>query len=225
MTADQEPLQLRHETHYGRVVRAPTNRPPHVAAMFNAAVARASTKLAAVDGEARTTYAQLDDLVERSAGRMQALGVAPGDRVALLIDNRTDFLAAMLATARIGAVVVPMNIRQRLPETEYALNDCGAKLLIHEASVADQVPSVAQCPATQHRIIVDDERRLWDGDWPAPGPQPDIDQDSAFCILYTSGTTGRPKGAILTHFGVVTNCMGAAHTLGLRDDEWCPLRT
>ena len=219
MNAKETTLQLRHETHYGRVVRAPAERAANVAAMFTAAVTRAPEKLAVIDGDARTTYRELQALVECGAGRMAALGVAPGDRVALLIDNRTDFLAAMLATARIGAVVVPMNIRQRLPETEYALNDCGAKLLIHEENLSDQIPSAEQCPALQHRIIVNDERRLWDGEWPAPGPQPDIDEDTAFCILYTSGTTGRPKGAILTHFGVATNCLGAAHGFGLGDDE------
>lgn len=219
MTTEKPMMSLRHETHYGRVVRAPADRPANVYAMFSAAVERAAGKLAAIDGDARTTYAELRDLVERSAGRMAALGVGFGDRVALLIDNRTDFLAAMLATARIGAVVVPMNIRQRLPETEYALNDCGATLVIHEASVADQVPNSQQCPALKHRIVVDEERRLWDGEWPAPSAQPEIDEDTAFCILYTSGTTGRPKGAILTHFGVVTNCIGAAYGFGLGDDE------
>ena len=219
MHKNNQPLKLRHETHYSRVVRCMADRHPHVAAMFKAASSRAGGKIAVVDGETRTTYDALANYVERSAGRMASLGVAPGDRIALLIDNRTDFLVAMLASARIGAVVVPMNIRQRLPETEYALNDCGAKLLIHEAAIADQVPSAHQCPALKHRIVVDDEVRLWDGDWPAPGPQPDIDEDTAFCILYTSGTTGRPKGAILTHFGVITNCMGAAHGFGLSDDE------
>jgi len=219
MSTELPTLQLRHETHYGRVVRAPAERPANVYAMFAEAFTRASGKLATIDGDARTTYTELKDLVERSAGRMKALGIEQGDRVALLIDNRTDFLAAMLATARIGAVVVPMNIRQRLPETEYALNDCGAKLVIHEASIADQIPNAEQCPTVKHRIVIDNERRLWDGDWPAPSPQPEIDEDTAFCILYTSGTTGRPKGAILTHFGVVTSCMGAAHTMDLRDDE------
>ncbi|MCB2018418.1 MAG: AMP-binding protein, partial [Hydrogenophaga sp.] len=181
--------------------------------------ARASASAAIVDGEHRVSYGELAGLVERCAGRMAALGVGAGDRVALLLDNRIDFVVGMLATARLGAIVIPMNVRQRLPETEYALNDCGAKLLVHESSLSDQVPTQTQSPTLAHRILVDDDNHIWDGDWPAPPPQPTIDEDSAYCILYTSGTTGRPKGAVLTHFGVVTNCMGAQQTLGLGDDE------
>jgi long-chain acyl-CoA synthetase len=217
--AGPDPFALRHEVHYGRVVRCYRQRPSGVWAMFEEAVARAPNAVAAVDGPLRHTYAELSRLVERCSTRLRALNVGPGDRVALLLDNRTDILVALLAIARIGAISVPMNIRQRRPETAFALQNCGAVLLIHEAAIADQLPSFEEAPSIRTRLAVDETRRLWDGSDENAAPPTPADQESPFCILYTSGTTGRPKGAVLTHLGVVTSCMGAQQHLNLHDGE------
>jgi O-succinylbenzoic acid--CoA ligase len=216
----QTSFDLRHETHHGRVVRCYASRPSSVFNMFEQALARAPGQVAVVDGDDRLTYAELDMLVARTARRLHDAGVCQGDRVALLLDNRADFVAALLATAFLGAISVPMNIRQRRPETAYAVNDCGAVALVHEASLVDQLPSDEEAPSLRCRISVGDEQHVWDevGEVGDLAPQP-IAEDEPFCILYTSGTTGRPKGAILTHFGVVTSCIGAEDHLGLGDGE------
>jgi O-succinylbenzoic acid--CoA ligase len=175
--------------------------------------------LALVDGPLRITYSQLHQLIEQAAARLLAASVQPGDRVAILLENRADMVVAILAIARIGAISVPMNVRQRQPETEFALNQCGAVALLHETSLLDHLPRAAEVPALRNSIGVNDNARLWD--WAgAPAAAPSVaDEDAPFCILYTSGTTGKPKGAVLTHFSVAEVCQSAKIGLGLSDGE------
>ena len=210
---------LRRELHHGRVLRCYADRPRTVHAMFEDAVRRASAAIALVDGDERIDYAQLAERVGRCAARMAALGIGNGDRVGILLDNRVDFLVVVLAAASLGAISVPMNIRQRRPETAYALDNAGAVLLFHESSLAEQIPDAAETPSLRHRIAIDDSARAWDGACADAVASAAVDEDSPFCILYTSGTTGRPKGAILTHLNVVTSCLGAEEHLGLREGE------
>ena len=123
---------LRKEVHHGRIVACHADRPADVHAMFADAVRRAPGAVALVDGEERLTYADLARRVHACAARLVALGLGAGDRIGLLIDNRSDYATLLLAAARLGAICVPMNIRQRAPETAYALVDSGAVVLIHE---------------------------------------------------------------------------------------------
>jgi len=212
---------LRREAHHGRVVRCHADRPADLFAMFADAVRRAPDATALVDGEARWSYAVLAGRVERCAARLAALGLAAGERIAILLDNRSDYTTLLLAAARLGLIAVPMNIRQRAPETAYALADSGAAAIIHEDDLAADLPDRAALPAVRHWLPYAAEAAAWDG----PSGLPDlperaaVNEDEPFCILYTSGTTGRPKGAVLTHFGVVTSCLGSRDHLGLRDGE------
>jgi acyl-CoA synthetase (AMP-forming)/AMP-acid ligase II len=212
--------RTRHEVHYGdRLVRCYVERPRHVDAMFRDVVGRRAANEALVLDEHRITFAELDGIVERVAGNLAARGVASGDRVALLLGNRLEFVYLTLACARLGAIVVPMNVRQRRPEIAFVLNDCGAGTLVHEAELSDNLPPVEDAPAL--------ERRFSCGG-PAPGaapfaelleeataPSATIDEEDTACILYTSGTTGQPKGAMLTNLGLVHSVMHFEHCMGL----------
>jgi O-succinylbenzoic acid--CoA ligase len=215
-----ERFRLRREAHHGRIVRCYAERPASVFTMFEAALARAGGAPAVVDGDLRLTYAELGERVALTARRLSDAGVGAGDRVGLLLDNRADFLAALLACARLGAISVPMNIRQRRPETAYAVQDCGAVALVHEASLASELPSPEEAPTLRARIAVDDGQRVWEGAAPDPPPAVHpVAEDETFCILYTSGTTGRPKGAMLTHLGAIAGCIGAEAHLDLKEGE------
>ncbi len=144
------------------------------------------------------------------AAGLQRLGLQRGDRVAVLLGNRIEFVLTLFAAAHAGLVTVLLSTRQQKPEIAYVLTDCGAKLLIHEATLSDRLPDAADVPDLKHRIFVSDEGAspfagLLDN---APSPAPaEVDEEDTAMILYTSGTTGRPKGAMLAHCNIIHSAM------------------
>src|SRR3712207_4808255 len=147
-----------------------------------AARARADAP-AVVAGDQRLSWGELDAQVDRVAAGYAARGLAPGDRLAVQLPNGVDWLRATLGALRAGLVVVPVNTAYTDPELQYVLADSGAALLV----AADERPPVGGVPVCA-------------GPPEAEGPAPEAEEDpSAPCFLaYTSGTTGRPRGAILT---------------------------
>jgi long-chain acyl-CoA synthetase len=220
---DPIPFRLRRERHFGdRVVTCFADRPPHLDAVFHDAVAANPSGEAQVLGGEHITYAELDAQVNNIAGRLAALGVSKGDRVALSLANRLEFLPLMLACARLGAVSVPLNVRMRRPENDFVLRDSGAKALVHEADGAGEIPD--GLPDLEHRFICGDGARdAWSFEElltrGARLPAAAIAEEDPCTLLYTSGTTGRPKGAILTHFNVVHSAMHYQACLGYRAGE------
>ncbi len=213
------------EIHYdGRVVRCYAERPADLAAMFADLAVRSPAREAVVAGDTRLSFADLDARVVRIAGGLAGLGVGSGDRVALLLDNGWEFVAALLACNRIGAICVPIGIRQRRAELEFLLTDCGAKVVIHEAALAENVPAAESVPDLTHRFSVGGTS---DGAQPfeallAADPidaSASRDPEAVAVILYTSGTTGRPKGAMLTHFGIVQSALAFSRCLSFTQDE------
>ena len=212
---------MRLEAHYrDRVVRCFADRPPSVHAMLLQAVDRNPQGVALVCGAQRLTYTDLLALSDRVAGGLVARGIRSGDRVALLLGNRIEFVVTLLAAVRIGAIAVPISIREQTPGLAYMLSHCAASLLVHEADLADLLPSSADLPALHTRIAAggscagsqDFSTLLADG--PAPQAAP-VQEEDTTAILYTSGTTGRPKGAMLTHLGVVHSSMHYQIAMGL----------
>src|SRR6202041_528105 len=127
-----------------------------------------------------------------------------------LLGNRIEFVLAMFAAAQLGAVTVLLSTRQQKPEISYALNDCGAVMIIHEASLAERLPDVRDVPALKLRIAVDDSGRSAFADIADHAPLVDhaeVGEEDTAMILYTSGTTGRPKGAMLAHCNVIHSSM------------------
>ncbi|HUN46921.1 MAG TPA: AMP-binding protein, partial [Stellaceae bacterium] len=199
--------RTRDERHYGdRIVRCFAERPAGVDAMLKAAVARNPAGTALALGRTRIAYAELDYIVERIAGNLAARGFAAGDRLALLIGNRLEFAYVALAAARLGLIAVPLNPRQRRPETEYMLNQSGAKGLVFAPDLAEHIPPAEAVPALDHRLALggDEFAALLT---PAAAPPRAVAEEDVFCIVYTSGTTGRPKGAALTHLGAIHAAM------------------
>jgi acyl-CoA synthetase (AMP-forming)/AMP-acid ligase II len=203
---------MRLESRFGdRVVLAFANRPPSIWSMVAEAIARNPGGEALVCGTRRMNWREVAMASAKIAGGLHRLGLLPGDRVALLIGNRIEFVLAVFAAARLGLVTVLLSTRQQTPEIAYVLRDCGAKLLIHEAGLAHRLPDAADVPDLIHRIAVDDvAERTRFADLADNPPWPDSaevgEQDTAM-ILYTSGTTGRPKGAMLAHCNIVHSAM------------------
>jgi long-chain acyl-CoA synthetase len=219
---------LRAEVHFGdRVVACFPERPASLYALLAEAARRRPDTEALVCGDLRLGWRSLQASVERVAAGLAARGLASGDRIALLLSNRPEMVIAVHAAARLGAVPVPLGIRMQLPEVEYALADSGARLLVHDHDLADRVPPVGAPATLAARLSVGG---LADGSepWttfladatrcPLP-PVAAVGEDETAVILYTSGTTGRPKGAMLTHLGIVHSALVYAHCLQLGPED------
>ncbi len=216
---------LRVERHFGdREFRCFSERWSHLHGMFRAVVARHGDREALVGDGRRLTYGTLDHLVDNAAGNLARRGIGRGERVALLLGNCPEFAIFLLACARLGAIAVPLGIRQRGPELEYLLRDCGAAALIFEAELAANLPPLETLPALRLRFAMGDESI---GAEPvsvllgeaSPPPAPSIGEEDTAVILYTSGTTGQPKGAMLTHLGIMHSVLAFARCMGLREGE------
>jgi fatty-acyl-CoA synthase len=162
-----------------------------------------------------TTWGELDRRVTALAGSLSRRGVRFGDRVLILMLNRTEFIESFLAANRLGAIAVPVNFRMTPPEIAFLVSDCQARVMITEAVLANVATSVCGIDPTLETVVVagagtDDEVIGYDDLISEPGdvPEPvDIPNDSPALIMYTSGTTGRPKGAVLTHNNIAGQAM------------------
>jgi acyl-CoA synthetase (AMP-forming)/AMP-acid ligase II len=193
-------------------------RPGSVGEMLLDAVAKNRDGEALVVGDERLTWRALHDQVMRCAGRLARLGVEKGDRVALLVGNTSEFVLLNLAIPALGAIMVPMSTREQTPGLTYILNHCTPKVLVHGAEFADRVPAASDIPSVRHRVGIPESFTELLSAPPLAQLAP-VSEDDAAAILYTSGTTGRPKGAVLTHLGIVHSAMNyeAGFALGMED--------
>ena len=203
---------MRLEARFGdRVVPAFSDRLANIWAMIADACARNADGEALICGNVRLSWRQAMDQAARIASGLRKLGLRRGDRVAILLGNRIEFPLLLFAAAHEGLVTVLLSTRQQKPEIAYVLTDCGAKVLIHEATLAERLPDARDVSDLVHRIAVDDDAQqsrfavLADNPT-APTPVEVSEEDTAM-ILYTSGTTGKPKGAMLAHCNIVHSSM------------------
>lgn len=212
-------LTTRLEQHFGqRVLRCFAERPPHLNAMLDAAARRQPKAQALVCGDTVLDWRSFDEQVLRAAAGLQALGVSRGDRVALWLGNGVEFVVASFAVLAIGAVVVPLSTREQTPGIAYILRNCGAVALVHDAALLDKLPAAADTPALRHRLVVGEGAGpRWDSllsHAPLAERLVCAEEDLAI-IMYTSGTTGFPKGAMLSHLNIVHSVLHYAQALGL----------
>ena len=169
-----------------------------------------------------TTWAELDRRVAALAGALRRRGVRFGDRVLILMLNRTEFVESFLAANKLGAIAVPVNFRMTPREIGFLVTDCDARVMIAESVLAKVATAVRDLEpkletvivaggATDDGVLGYDDVLAEDGDPAAPV---DIPDDSPALIMYTSGTTGRPKGAVLTHANLAGQAMTFLFTNG-----------
>ena len=177
------------------------------------------------EGE-RLTYAALHARIERTARALKAeFGISRGDRVAILSLNRPDYLVLLYACARLGAMLVPLNWRLAVAEQLFILSDASVKVLVLEQAFAEVLPALEQrLPDTSivgldfsppRGIAFDALLTGARGD----GRNPHVDLTCPLLIVYTSGTTGRPKGAVLRQEALLWNGVMSQHMHGLTSDD------
>ena len=176
---------------------------------------RTADRVAVVHGDDRLTYGRLSQDVNRLAHALRRIGVRGGDRVAYVGANHPSFLTTLFATGTLGAVFVPLNFRLTREEIAHQLADAGCDVLIHTGTAVGS--SAAASAGVRHRITLaaeggsDADGEIAYDDLLAGGADEPIDVDlpiDAPCmIMYTSGTTGKPKGAVLSHANVTWNAV------------------
>jgi fatty-acyl-CoA synthase len=166
------------------------------------------------------TWAQLHGRVRSLAAAFAGHGVSRGDRVAILMTNRPEFLEATLAANAVGAIAVPVNFRLTPAEAAHVLQDSGTALIVTDSLLAPLgAAAAASLPQPPRVIAAGDEssQAVIDGAGGA-APEVEIDERDVALIMYTSGTTGRPKGAMLTHLNLLMQSITAIRTGRLHDD-------
>lgn len=169
------------------------------------------------------TYAEMDERAARLGRWLQDRGVGRGDRVAILAYNGPEFFELEFAAGKTGAVMVPLNWRLAQPELEYILGDCAPKALIHDVEFAGMCDALRGACNIPHGLAIDVENadNPYDAALASAPPEPALEaltHDDLAMIMYTSGTTGRPKGAMITHRMHLYNCINLGFTSRLSPD-------
>ena len=209
---------LRAEVHWDRVVACYADRAPNLAARIATIVAARPTAVAVIDGDISLTYARLDREAGALAAMLATTGVRAGDRVAVMLANGADAVRAVLAILRLGAVLVAIGTRSRAPELDFICGDCTPTAIIFGPEFASIVAATPSAPIARLDVAAADWRDAMDSPAAAP-PLPATDEEAAFAILYTSGTIGKPKGAVLTHLGAIHSCLHWRDAFALGADE------
>jgi fatty-acyl-CoA synthase len=182
----------------------------------------------------RFTYAELNSRANRLANFLsERFGVGEGDRVSILAHNSVVYVDLLYAVAKIGAIFAPLNWRLVARELAYIVNDCEPKVLICGPEFVPLVNEMRADIRVEHYLALDgagiDGAASYEGELDNASEvepeRPFLNGDSPYCILYTSGTTGRPKGAVIPHRQVIWNSINTAVSWGLGESDVAPIFT
>lgn len=199
----------RFETLFGqRVVRCFVDRPRSMYELLSGAAAQNPDGEALVHGGKRWRYKEVEDQVAAVAAGLQQRGLAPGSRLAILMENSLEYVIILFAAAKMGAISVPLNIREGRAEISHVIKDCAATHLICNAQFLEKIDEDIQNSTNVESLdaTAEDPLKGLRGRVSDASPAQVLETDTAV-ILYTSGTTGQPKGAMLSHVNLVHSVM------------------
>jgi fatty-acyl-CoA synthase len=183
----------------------------------------------------RFTYAHLDARARRHASAwLDGLGLAPGDRIGLLAHNCVEFFDAVFAAAKSGVILVPLSTRATARELQAIVADCALRVLMYGPDFCETVTTLREAVKVERYVALDAARRSRPGDEdlgalvaraPDTPVGPVDDPEWPLCLLYTSGTTGKPKGVIHPHRMVAWNACNTVLSWQLREDDVSPIFT
>lgn len=182
-------------------------------------VAGDAGRIAIVDGERQCTYGAFWAQARTFAAQLRAAGLAPGDRVAIVLPNRIEAATAVYGTWLAGGVAVPLNAQARARDVAPWLRHCGARALVHEHDNDDVAKALQALDAPPHAIALEPDSGFADRLADTGGTRVPTDSDALALILYTSGTTGAPKGVMLSHGNLLANAEAVVDYLGLGPDD------
>ena len=212
-------MNIIQESHFQRNMKVFANRPGHLSEMLRQTKSIYPHKEALVFNSRRLTYQQMWDQVELIAGNLSVIGVRQGDRVALILGNSIEFSLLVFACAKLGAIAVTLNARLQEQELSYMLNHSGSTVLIVDTDNVHKVENIRDAGSISkitHYFLVGQTEVTRDDYIPyerleqrtaSPSPDISISEDDPLFIMYTSGTTGLPKGAIGSHLGVIHSAL------------------
>ncbi|HLF55431.1 MAG TPA: long-chain fatty acid--CoA ligase [Thermoanaerobaculia bacterium] len=190
--------------------------------------------LVVVDPPLRLAYHELDERAVRCAAAWRALGLGLGDRAAILAHNRVEYLDAFFAAGKSGVILVTLGTRLTAHELAPILADSGARIVLYDADFASTVGVLRESAASVERWVALDQRadpadasyaELVAASVPASFAPVRCDSEEVYCLLYTSGTTGRPKGVMIPHRQVAWNGYNTVCGWQLRADDVSPIFT
>jgi long-chain acyl-CoA synthetase len=192
----------------------------NLASILSRTAGRSGHRPAVRLGETTMTYRELDDASARVAGLLPDRGIQPGDRVGVMLPNTPEFALVYYGVLRAGGVVVPMNPLLKAREVAYYLGDSGARLLFAWHGFADEASAGAKRAETEAVVVDPDSFAEVLASAEPDREVADRQEDDTAVILYTSGTTGQPKGAELTHANLARNTeVGRTDLFRLTDED------
>ena len=191
------------------------------------------TALVFVPTGERFTYGQLDARAAACAAAWRdRLGLARGERIGILAHNRVEFLDNFFAAGKSGVIVVPLGTRLTARELAFMVRDSGMRALVYDGAFAGAVRELKGMVELDHWVALDDPVDPGDLRYaellsrtPDPGPRTPVSPEDTYCLLYTSGTTGKPKGVMLPHRMIAWNAYNTVISWQLREDDVSPIFT
>jgi long-chain acyl-CoA synthetase len=232
MGGDMQKLATRHKvidltTPWGYNERVYVDRPKNLAELLANTVAKCGDLDGIITTDSRLTYKQFASLVDHlSSGFYHQYGIRKGDRVALMLKNGWEFSVSFFALVKLGAIAVPLNTAYKGEEAAFQLNDSGSVMLLVDSEFGDIITEIRPEISKVRNICVTNTEEFLEllkgKEYMTVNVQ--VDEMDSAVLLYTSGTTGRPKGAVLSHKSLIAETMCAAELMDWqagRDKNLC----
>jgi long-chain acyl-CoA synthetase len=206
-------MEIQRVSLFGRnEIKVYVNRPMSIVQIFSDSVKNFPDKKAVVTEEESLTYKQLDHISSTIAANLKQCGVEKGDRIGVILGNGLEFPLMTIASAKIGAIMVPINVKLAVEEMKYILEHSKVKVVVCEEEFEEKLlevkkQSILEVPEENVFIVGGKNSFSKLLDETTQFVPINIDEEDGAYILYTSGTTGRPKGAVITHINVVHSVM------------------